>query len=55
MEAQLEYMRVAYTFFARLVPICVLSRCLITKISASDLSWKFIESALSVGQCVRSN
>ncbi len=29
MEAQLKYMHIAYTFFARLVPICMLSRCLL--------------------------
>ncbi len=27
----------------------MLSQCLLTKISASELSWKFIESALLVG------
>ncbi len=31
MAAQLEYAHVAYTFFARLTPICMLSRCLVTK------------------------
>ncbi len=35
--------------FARLAPICMLSRCLLTKISALELSWKFIKSALLVG------
>ncbi len=30
-EAQLEYVHVAHTFFARLAPICTLSRCLLTK------------------------
>ncbi len=30
-EAQSEYIHIAYTFFARLVPICMLSRCLLTK------------------------
>ena len=49
MEAQSEHVRVAYTFFARLAPTCMLSRCLITKISASELRRKLIKSALSVG------
>ncbi len=35
--------------FARLVPICKLSRCLLTKISASELRRKFIKSVLLVG------
>ncbi len=35
--------------FARLAPICMLSRCLSTKISASELRRKFIKSALLVG------
>ena len=30
-EAQSEYVHVAHTFFARLAPICMLSRCLLTK------------------------
>ena len=39
------------SFFARLPPICMLSQCLLTKISASELSRKFItrKSALLVG------
>ncbi len=37
--------------FARLVPICVLSRCLSTEVSASELTRKFIKSVLLVG-CV---
>ncbi len=32
MEAQSEYVRVAYTFLHVLVSICMLSRCLVTKI-----------------------
>ncbi len=53
MEALSEYVSIAYTFFARLAPICIHSRCLINKISASELSRKFIKSALLVGQaCV---
>ena len=36
--------------FACLAPICVLGRCLLKKISASELSRKFIKSALLVGQ-----
>ncbi len=35
---------------ARLAQICVLSRCLRTKISASELSGKSIKSALLVGK-----
>ncbi len=35
--------------FEHLAPICMLSRCLLTKISASEPSRKFIESALLVG------
>ncbi len=36
--------------FARLAPICMLSRCLATKSRHSELSWKSIKSALLVGQ-----
>ncbi len=46
MEAQLEHVRIAYTFFARLAPA---QSVLINKISASELSRKFIKSPLSVG------
>ena len=35
--------------FERLAPICMLSRCLVTKISASELSRRFVKSALLVG------
>ncbi len=35
--------------FARLAPICMLRWCLLTKISASELSQMFIMSALLVG------
>ncbi len=35
--------------FARLAPICMLCRCLSNAISASELSRKFIKSALLVG------
>ncbi len=51
MEAQLEYIpvHIANTFFARSAPICKLSWCLLTKISASELSKKFNKSALLVG------
>ncbi len=51
MGAQSEYVHVACTvfFFARLAPIRMLRRHLSTKISASVLSQKFIESALLVG------
>ena len=36
--------------FACLAPICMISRWLVNKISASELSRKFIKSALLVGQ-----
>ncbi len=36
-------------FLLVLAPICMLSRCSLTKISASELSRKFIKSALLVG------
>ncbi len=49
MEAQLEYVHNAYMFFARLAPILHAQSVLISKISASELSRKFIESALLVG------
>ena len=49
MEVQLKYTHIAYLFFARLAPICMLSRVPIIKISASELSRKFIKSALLVG------
>ena len=51
MEAQLEHVHVAYTFFARLVPICNARSVIISNISASELSRKFVESALLVGWC----
>ncbi len=41
MEAQSEYAHVAYTFLHVWAPICMLSRCLATKISASELRRKF--------------
>ncbi len=50
MEAQLEVVRIAPTFFAHLATNVMLSWCLFTKISASELSRKFIKSALSVGK-----
>ncbi len=51
MEAQLEYVRThCMHVFARLALICVLSRVLTNKISASELSRKFIKGALLVGQ-----
>ncbi len=49
MEGQSEYIHIAHTFFARLVPICVLSQCLSDKISTSELSRKFNQSELTVG------
>ena len=45
MEAQLEHVHV----FARLSPICKLSRCLLTKFPASELRRRLIKSALLVG------
>ena len=36
--------------FACLAPICVHGRCLLTNISASELSRNFLKSALLVGQ-----
>ena len=42
------------TFFARWAPICMLSRCLVTQFAHSELSRKFIKSALLVGyECQR--
>ena len=49
MGAQSEYVHVAHTFSHVLVPTCMLSRCLVTKISAPELSQKLIKSALLVG------
>ncbi len=50
MKAHLEYIHVAHMFFACLAPICMLSRCFIDKISASELRQKFIKGALLAGQ-----
>ncbi len=51
MEAQSERVHVAHNVFARfLAPTCMLGRCSATKISASELSLKFIKSALLVGR-----
>ncbi len=50
MEAQSEYVHVACTFFARSAPTCMLSRCFINKISASELRRKFINTLLIVGE-----
>ncbi len=49
MEAQSEHARIAYMFFAHLAPICMLSRCLSTKISASELRRKFTKTPLLAG------
>ncbi len=51
MGAQSEHAHVACTcfFFARLSPTCMLSRCLVAKISESELRRKLIKSALLVG------
>ena len=51
MEAQLEHMHPACTFFACLAQTCRLGRCFISKTSASELSRKFIKSLLLVGNC----
>ncbi len=48
-EAQLEYAHVLYTFFARLCADMYASSVLINKTSESELSRKFVNSALSVG------
>ncbi len=48
-EAQWKRVCIAYMFLARLAPIRTLSRVLSNKISASELSRKFIKSALLVG------
>ncbi len=51
MKGQLEYIHILHTCFCVFVfaLICMLSRCLLTKISASKLSQKFIKSALLGG------
>ena len=49
MEAQLEYIHDAYTFFACLAPDLYAQSVLIKKNSASELKRKFIKSALLVG------
>ena len=48
-EAQLEYIQAAYTLLHVLSPIGMLCRCLSNKISASELSRKFIKIALLAG------
>ena len=50
MEAQSEHVHVACTFSHVWAPFRMLSRCLLTKISASELRRKFIMSALLVGE-----
>ncbi len=49
MEAQSEYAHIACTFFARSVPILYAQSVISNKISASELSQKFIKGALLVG------
>ena len=49
-EAQSECVHVVHTFLHVLAPTCVLRRCLVTKISASEIRRTFIKSALLVGQ-----
>ncbi len=48
-KTQLDYIHISYTCFARLAQICMLSRCLLKEISASELSRKFTKTALLVG------
>ncbi len=43
------YIHVACMFLHVPAPICTLSRCLLTKISASELRRKIVKSALLVG------
>ncbi len=50
MEAQSEHLHVASSFFCIVCSfVRMLSRCLLTEISASEFSRKFIKSALMVG------
>ena len=50
MKAQLEYMHIAYTFFFCTFGTDLYAQSvLINKTSTSELSWKFIQSALLVG------
>ncbi len=53
MEAQSENVHVAHTFFARVGAELYAQSVLSNKISAPELGWNFIKSALSVGvvQC----
>ena len=48
--AQSEYVHVAYTFYAHLAPDLYAQSVVSNKISASELSRKFIKSALLVGR-----
>ncbi len=49
MEAQLEYIHIADTFFCTLGTDLYAQSVIINKISESELSRKFIKSALLVG------
>ncbi len=49
MEAQLKYRYIAYTFLQFGADSCA-QLMLINKISALELSWKFLKSALLVGE-----
>ena len=49
MEAQLEYIHNAYTFFCTFGADLYAQSVFINKISALELSWKFIKGALMVG------
>ena len=53
MEAQLESIHTAYTFPHIRHRFCMLSRCSLAKISASELSRKLIKSVLLVGNHLR--
>ena len=48
-KAQSEYVHIAYTLLARLALTCMLQSVLSKEISASELTRKFIRSALLVG------
>ncbi len=52
MEAQSEYVHVAHTFFARLVPICLLSRCLLTKFLHRSSGGSLLRVRCWLGSCL---
>ncbi len=51
-EAQSEHVTRCVHVLACSAPTCMLSQCLATKMSASELSGKFVKSALLVGYVV---